>query len=192
MKYLNIILSNKSVFPCCTWAENSDVLTKKNLVEGIEFAITNKLVINVFYPEENISEDIQNLLSTVSHNRIIPNSLKCQKGDIVIIDGWNHFLSINFLPDVTYIVKTTRQDLSENWKHLPFYKNIRIDIKVIDIEGMKDDDFAKYHTVLANMAEAMVDAYATGVFMQCNLLTDRVSLTSMRNCGAGDTPHRTP
>ena len=186
MKYLNIVLSNLSVFPCCGKSEISETITKDILCAGFKYAEDNKLGINVFYPKGDISDDIKTLLSKTPHNRIIPSTVKCQKGDIVVIGNWMDLELIEYLSDVRYIVVTTRKDLGMNWQYLPFDQNVRIDIAVLDLEGMKSDDFDKYHTILANMAESMADAYAKGVHMQCNLLTDRISFNTMHSCGAGE------
>jgi CXXX repeat peptide maturase len=187
MKYLNIVLSSSSVFPCCGPLDGIEFIAEEILCAGLKFAEDNNLEINVFYPKEELPENIQTVLSRAVCNRVIPTSIKAQVGDVVIIDNWAELEYLDFMSGVRYIITTSRADLEKNWQNLPFHQDVRVDIAVLDIAGAKNDDFARYHTILANMADAMTDAYAKGCYMHCNLLTDRVELHNMHNCGAGET-----
>ena len=50
-----------------------------------------------------------------------------------------------------------------------------------------DEDFNTYKVVLAKLAEYVEKLYMGGKSPQLNLLTDRMILKEMNNCGAGDT-----
>ncbi len=186
IKYLNIILNDLSVFPCCKQPTVAKEITEEVLCAGIKYAEENNCLINIFYPYVSVSGEIQKILSTTLHKRVVPLSMKLQKGDVVIIDNWSDLESLDYSSDVRYIIRTSKSHFEKNWQNLPFNQNVRVDIVVDDVAGMDDEDFAKYHTILANMAESMTEPYTKDNYMHCNVLTDRISLKSMHNCGAGD------
>lgn len=187
MKYLNIILNDLSVFPCCEHLATSKEITEEILSAGIKYAEENSCQINVFYPKGEVSGKIQKILSATPHTRVIHTAMKSRKGDVVVMDDWTDLELLEYSPTVQYVIKTSKKELEKNWQNLPLNQYIRFDVVVDDIAGMKDEDLAAYHMILANMAEAMADSYAKGRYMHCNILTDRISLRSMHNCGAGET-----
>ena len=55
------------------------------------------------------------------------------------------------------------------------------------MERFTDADQERYGRWLAQLGEELERLYVNGKSPQLNLLTDRVMLTAMNNCGAGDT-----
>lgn len=56
-----------------------------------------------------------------------------------------------------------------------------------DIEEFAEEDFHSYANVLHALAIEVEKLYVAGKSIQLNLLTDRMMLDKMNNCGAGDT-----
>lgn len=63
----------------------------------------------------------------------------------------------------------------------------RLNIVLTDIETFRADDFDSYKKCLKTLADKLEEQYAAGKSPQLNLLTDRMMLDKMNNCGAGDT-----
>ena len=63
----------------------------------------------------------------------------------------------------------------------------RLNVVIKDIETFTDADFAKYKAFLEEVAAKIELMYVKGKAPQFNLLTDRLMLKQMNNCGAGDT-----
>ena len=61
-----------------------------------------------------------------------------------------------------------------------------MDIRLISTIGFSDEDVDTYRDVLSQMAAMVKREYLEGHPIQFNLLTDRMMLTEMNNCGAGD------
>ena len=89
----------------------------------------------------------------------------------------------------TCVIHTTREELSANLDKAKTLlgKIERLNIVLTDIEAFKDNDIVGYKDTLDSLAERIVDLYKNGKKAQTNLLTDRLLLKGMNNCGAGDT-----
>nr|WP_295289517.1 CXXX repeat peptide maturase [uncultured Prevotella sp.] len=63
----------------------------------------------------------------------------------------------------------------------------RLNVVITDVETFKDADFERYSEELRMLSEEVEKQYVAGKVVQLNLLTDRMMLDKMNNCGAGDT-----
>jgi CXXX repeat peptide maturase len=66
-------------------------------------------------------------------------------------------------------------------------KTERLNIFLCDIDSFNEEDFNKYDYILKILAKEVGTQYKLGNMCQLNILTDRLFLTKMNNCGAGDT-----
>ena len=62
----------------------------------------------------------------------------------------------------------------------------RLNIVITDVEKFTEDQQEAYRTWLGNVGSELEALYVKGKSPQFNLLTDRMMLTNMNNCGAGD------
>ena len=65
-------------------------------------------------------------------------------------------------------------------------KIARLNVVLTDVDKFKDSDIENYKSTLENLADGIVEKYLQGRSVQLNLLTDRLMLSEMNNCGAGD------
>ena len=63
----------------------------------------------------------------------------------------------------------------------------RLNIVITDVESFQEEDFERYKQILEVLSEHLEKLYADGKNPQLNILTDRMMLSAMNNCGAGDT-----
>ena len=57
---------------------------------------------------------------------------------------------------------------------------------ITDVETFSDDDLQTYQALLSDLSEVVESEYTKGHAVQFNLLTDRMMLSAMNNCNAGD------
>jgi CXXX repeat peptide maturase len=62
----------------------------------------------------------------------------------------------------------------------------RLNVVITDIDSFKEEDFERYKQILETLSECLEKLYADGQTPQLNILTDRMMLSAMNNCGAGD------
>ena len=90
--------------------------------------------------------------------------------------------------DVPLVLRVSKQELLANEERIAnmLGKTPRLNIVLTDVETFKDEDFDTYKVVLGRLTEVVKSMYIEGKSPQLNLLTDRMMLKQMNNCGAGD------
>ena len=195
LQYLIILLDDTSTSYC-----HYENLRKKNnlipldaLKAGIRFGMVENLMIQFVYPDYELPQEYKDAIEAIDHSKIVSSqcedaSLK-EEADVIVCHNWADMKCDEIRPDKSFVLRTTKADLIE--KHM-FLKDIlskmaRLNIVITDVEKFTDEDIEKYKEVLHTLAEHIETLYADGKSPQLNLLTDRMMLKEMNNCGAGDT-----
>jgi CXXX repeat peptide maturase len=155
-----------------------------DLRRGIRFAMVENLTIQFVYPDYELPAEYYELINTIDHSDIVPAKLG-RDADVVVLDGWEA------VPphEVVAVIRTTLCDLL---KHVDTVSDrlacvIRLNIVLTDVEKLVNTDQNAYKAFLSRLGEAIERLYVNGHSPQLNLLTDRMMLTEMNNCGAGET-----
>ena len=142
------------------------------------------LLIQIVFPESDIPQEYLNLIDSVDNTKFVP-LCNAKRNDIGVTYSWN---SINKeIECKTIIIHTSLNALLDNGNLLEssFGKFERINIVIRDLEFIHDADLVMYGKWLDRMAERLTNRIVCGSNGQLNILTDRLSLESMRNCNAG-------
>lgn len=185
LTYIIILLDDTSVSYC-----HYDVPERKrklisldDLKAGVLFAMKENLNIQFVYPNYVLPAEYLEVIDTIDHIDIKPNNLS-DEANLVVMNGWEE------VPEnSTCILHTTRKELTSNLSKVEdvLSKATRLNIVLTDVETFKDEDIDDYKKTLGNLAEGIVRLCQKGKNAQLNLLTDRILLSKMNNCGAGDT-----
>lgn len=177
LQYLVILLDDTSVAYC--HAENP--LKERNLIpletlrKAILFGMKENLMIQYVYPEYELPEEYNEVIESIDHIKIgrdvavyneVPSSITAD----------NAVLRISI---ANFIAK--QYDIAAL---LPQVK--RLNICLTDIESFQDEQANDYKKALATLNAVLLNQYKAGKQPQLNILTDRLQLTEMHNCGAGD------
>lgn len=151
------------------------------LRQGIRFGMMENLMIQYVYPDKELPQEYQEMIESIDHSKIKPT-----------IDGadvWVTESIKDIKADVPVVWRTDKQnlfgseaDIKKAMENMP-----RLNIVLTDVETFTDEDFGKYKELLKKLAEHIEKLYVEGKAPQLNLLTDRMMLSKMNNCGAGDT-----
>ena len=190
IQYLVILLDDTSVSFCHYNNSNNErrLMPLDTLKAGIRYAMKENLNVQFVYPDYSLPEEYEETIDSVDHIKIKP-SICSDSADVVIFDNVEKLVGVADLSkSVAYILKTDKHSLFDGVeKLLPIlYKVERLNIVITDIESFTDDDFNTYKTVLDILAKEIEKVYVEGKTVQLNLLTDRMMLDKMNNCGAGD------
>ena len=178
LQYLVILLDDTSVAYC--HAENP--LKERNLIpldflkKAILFGMKENLMIQYVYPEYELPEEYNEVIESIDHIKIgrevavynvVPTSITAENA--VLRLSIADFIAKQYdiaalLPQVT-----------------------RLNICLISIESFKDEQIDDYKNALATLNAVLVNQFKSGKQPQVNILTDRLQLTEMHNCGAGVT-----
>lgn len=200
LQYLIILLSDRST-SFCHYSPGSSPkgegsctpIPLDTLRRGIRFAMRENLMIQFVYPEEELPREILDEIETIDHSKIRPLEGREKDADVLVLNGWETLASdckseaTGF--DVPLVLRTAKAELFERYGELKpvLSRTPRLNVVITDVATFTDEDFGKYKAVLSELSAAVEQLYAEGKSPQLNLLTDRMMLGEMNNCGAGDT-----
>ncbi len=190
MQYIVILLDDTSVSFCHYDNEkaNNRLMPLDTLKSGIQYAMKENLNIQFVYPNFPIPKEYKQAINSIDHTDIKPAA--CANGaDVIVFNGIEELKGITALRNgISCLLRTDRHML---FKHIEdicpiLYRAERLNIVITDIKAFTENDFTAYSKVLNILAKEVENIYASGKTVQLNLLTDRMMLGKMNNCGAGD------
>ncbi len=183
LQYLIILLDDTST-PFCHY---ENLKTERRLMpidtlkQGIRFGMMENLMIQFVYPDYELPVEYAEAIESIDHSKIklVPNG-----ADVLVLNGVRELENV----DVPLVLRVSKQELLANEERIAnmLGKTPRLNIVLTDVETFKDEDFDTYKVVLGRLAEVVKSMYIEGKSPQLNLLTDRMMLKQMNNCGAGD------
>ena len=195
MQYLVILLDDTSTSYC-----HFDNPYKKHrlidideLNEAIRYAMMENLMIQFVYPDYELPQEYKNVIKTIDHSKIVSSLCEDRnivaEADVIVVHDWTGIDYLTFDSNKAYVLRTTKADLFDRYHFLKsvLSKIMRLNVVITDVENFADEDYDKYKQVLHALAEHVEKLYVDGKSPQLNLLTDRMMLKEMNNCGAGDT-----
>lgn len=190
MQYLVIMLDDSSVSYChyARSREKRKLMPLDTLREGIRYAMRENLNVQFLYPSYELPPDYQEAIDSIDHADIKPVGVAGQ-ADVVVLDGWEDVDDCTVWDAPSYVLRTDKEGL---FAHVDeacglLDKLTRLNIVLTDVETFGETDYKRYAEVLQKLADKLETIYLSGGTVQFNLLTDRMMLDKMNNCGAGDT-----
>lgn len=186
-----IILLDKTSTSFCHYnvpKEERQLMPVDVLRKGIVWAMKENVNIQFVYPDHPLPKEYGELIETIDHTKIKPEAQADGGADVVVLMGWKDRIA-DCAEGATCIIHASRQELAENIENVKLLteKATRVNVVLTDIAPFKDEDAENYSQTLDALAGHIVELYAQGRSPQLNLLTDRLVLNQMNNCGAGDT-----
>lgn len=186
LQYLIILLDDTSTSFCHyeNTKTNRKLIPIDLLQKGIRFGMMQNLMIQYVYPDYELPEEYIEVIDSIDHSKIKPN---IDGADIVVLNGFNS-MQIDIV-DVPIVLRIGKNDLLGGVDALLelVNKTPRLNIVLIDVDTFTDVDFVEYEKFLATVSKKIERLYVEGKSPQLNILTDRMMLSEMNNCGAGDT-----
>ena len=190
VQYLIILLDDTAV-SFCHYGNNRKerrLMPLETLKAGILYGMKENLNIQFVYPGYDLPEEYAAVIESIDHSKIKPAS-KADGADVTVIDGLIEAKTVTISDGETYVLRLTKQEMFAGHDAIVnlLENATRLNVVLTDVETFTDDDFAKYKDVLACLAKDVERMYAGGKSPQLNILTDRMMLDKMNNCGAGET-----
>ena len=193
IQYLVILLDDTSVSFCHYQNDKKErnLMPFETLKAGIVYAMKENLNIQFVYPNYSLPKDYLEAMDSIDHTVIKPASLG-DEADVMAMDGINQIPSTktnDCKQGVSYVLRRSKHELFEEIANVCALLNKveRLNVVITDVENFTDADFERYSEVLRMLSEEVEKLYVAGKVVQSNLLTDRMMLDKMNNCGAGDT-----
>lgn len=193
IQYLVILLDDTSVSFCHYQNDKKErnLMPFETLKAGIVYAMKENLNIQFVYPNYSLPKDYLEAMDSIDHTVIKPASFG-DEADVMAMDGINQIPSTkanDFKQGVSYVLRLSKHELFEEIANVCALLNKveRLNVVITDVENFTDADFERYSEVLRMLSQEVEKLYVAGKVVQLNLLTDRMMLEKMNNCGAGDT-----
>lgn len=190
IQYIVILLDDTSTSFCHYTNEKADrrLIPLQTLKDGICYAMKENLNIQFVYPNYKLPKEYLAAIDSIDHTDIYPAEMS-DNADVVVFDSLIAAKDFVFKEEVAYLIRTDKVSLFNEYKIIGeiLDKVTRLNVVITDIETFTEDDFMAYKSLLSNLAERVEQIYVSGKSPQLNLLTDRIMLEKMNNCGAGDT-----
>lgn len=156
---------------------------------GIRFGMMENLMIQYVYPDYELPAEYTEVIESIDHSKIKASLLTPLRGEGKDADVWVTESIKGIKRDVPVVWRTDKQSLFDSEEDITkALKSVpRLNIVLTDIETFTDEDFAAYKILLEKLSKTIEKMYVEGKVPQLNLLTDRMMLQKMNNCGAGET-----
>ncbi|MBQ9186909.1 MAG: CXXX repeat peptide maturase [Prevotella sp.] len=194
LQYLIILLDDTSTSYC--HYENIRTIHKliplDILKAGIKFGMMENLMIQFVYPDFELPVEYKEAIESIDHNNIVSSLCKdtdvLAVADVTVFHDWAGIVYANLDKEKCYALRTTKDDLFERFLFLKdvLSKVARLNVIITDIESFREEDFLRYNQVLHVLSEHVEKLYADDKMPQFNILTDRMMLSQMNNCGAAE------
>ncbi len=194
LQYLIILLDDKSTSYChCINGKSvGRLIPLRTLKAGIRFGMMENLMIQFVYPNDELPQEYKDVVESIDHSKIVPATCEDKvligEADVIVLNAWEDIQKIGFDLEKSYVLRTDKKELFGRYKQLKDLLSsvARLNVVITDVDTFTDEDFEKYKEVLAALSEEVEKIFVDGKSPQLNLLTDRLMLKDMNNCGAGD------
>lgn len=181
-----IILLDDTSTSFCHYDVNKTgrLISLDHLRRGIRFAMVENLTIQMVYPGYELPAEYHEAINTIDHSDIAPSTWH-HDADVIVLDGWETVPP----QGAVAVIRTTLADLLRHADTVSDWLSVvtRLNIVLTDVDMFAESDQEAYKAFLTRVAESIERLYVNGHSPQLNTLTDRMMLTAMNNCGAGDT-----
>ena len=184
LQYLIILLDDTSTSFCHydVTKQERRLIPLETLKQGIRFGMMENLMIQYVYPDYELPEEYNAVIESIDHSKIKPNDVET---DVLVLNGCADVEDVN----VPVVLRVGKQALFDNEDMVAelMDKTPRLNVVLTDEETFADEDFTTYKSVLERLSTKIEKKYLDGISVQLNILTDRMMLSQMNNCGAGNT-----
>lgn len=139
------------------------------------------LRIQFVYPDYKLPPEYYDTIETIDHVDI----KHLEDADVTIFEGLYEIRDINA---TSIVIRLTKDELFDGYKKIiPLLDSQRhISVVITDIDRFYSEDFKKYKTVLSYISTNAEKLTLEYKMPQISILTDRLLLSDMNNCNAGD------
>lgn len=193
IQYIVILLDDTSVSFCHYPNKKRErkLMSLDTLKAAILYAMKENLNVQFVYPDEPLPAEYEEAIEGIDHVKIKPYAVS-DGADVVVVNGVDEAESLINNGEkfgASYVLRIDSKTLFAQSSLIVSILNTvaRLNIVITDLESFSNADFDAYKLWLQKINKSVASLYVEGKSPQFNLLTDRMMLDGMNNCGAGDT-----
>jgi CXXX repeat peptide maturase len=158
------------------------------LADAVALARRQDLALTFLFGKTRPPARLERLLESVAHSKIVPAALERDyPGAIVVLDAdaREDFSALHDSLDRNLILRLARPKGAAQLVETLLGKFRRLSLHFTAVEYFTEADTAIHEEELSRIAKLLAAAYRSGGGPEVNVLSDRLMLKTMRNCGAG-------
>lgn len=188
LQYLVVLLDDTSV-SFCHYQNNDGVkklISLDDLKQAIRFGMMENLYIQFVYPSEPLPSEYLETIETIDHCKVLPYELKHEGNHVYVLDNWNDLTKAKH--GKVFVLRTSKSMLFSNYRDLieAVKRGCVVNLVILDVETFNEEDFIAYKDILSQFVNEFGGMIDKDEMPQQNIITDRLILKEMNNCGAGD------
>lgn len=194
LNYLIVVVEHNATSFCCYASKDDNksyLIPLDLLTEVIDYAIKNRIFISFLYGNSVLPSEYLEVIETVEHIKImsLDNNVSDENAVIIIdVDKNQQHISVLKDSDLTNIIlRVGNNDLiilhSLVIQLIGKFRRLNIILK--DIEKFDELSSGIYQDQFQKIRELLEKEYRKGNYLEINVISDRLFLTNMNNCGAG-------
>ncbi len=178
LQYLAILLDDTSVAYC--HADNPlkvrNLMPLDTLKKAILFGMKENMMIQYVYPDYELPEEYGDVIESIDH-------VKIGRDVVVYNDVPTAIIAANAV-----LRLSVEEFIAKQYDIAALLMQVqRLNICLTNIETFKDIQQEDYKQALATLNAVLLNQYKSNKRPQINILTDRLNVAQMHNCGAGET-----
>lgn len=192
LRYLIILLDDTSTSFChydIPKNRGNYLIDLGNLKKGIQFAMMENLMVQFVYPKDNLPSEYIEVINSIDHIDIKPFvEGRTMNADVVVFNELPLNLADQNYPNSVFRLTFQEFDLFPHYLAKEVFQHVkRLSIVIKKTDPFLAWDLDIYKKKLKEMSEWIEEELLKGNTPQWNVITDRIVLSNMNNCGAGDT-----
>lgn len=176
LQYLVILLDDTSVAYC--HADN--LLKERNLMpldtlkKAILFGMRENLMIQYVYPDYDLPQEYNDVIESIDHTKI--------GKDVKVFND----VTLSSTAGTAILRLTVADLIAKQYDVAVMMSQVaRLVICLKDVELFQDEQIEDYKKALSTLSAMVLNLRKSGHESEVNILTDRLALKEMHNCGAG-------
>ena len=187
LQYLVVLLDDTSV-SFCHYQNNEGVkklISLDDLKQAIRFGMMENLYIQFVYPSIPLPSEYLEVIETIDHCKILPYRLKHEGNNVYVLDNWEDLTKAKY--GEMFVFRTSKSMLFSHYSDLieAVKRGCIVNLVILDVDTFNEKDFISYKSILSQMVNDFGRMVDKDEMPQLNIVTDRLILKQMNNCGAG-------
>ena len=187
LKYLIVQLDDTSP-SFCHYTNNKTarkLIALDALRNGLVWAMKENLMIQFVYPDYKLPKEYLELIDSVDHIDIKPAN---EDSDVTVFEGKASLLNLKENIYHHVVLRLSKNELFDSIDDIQAVLNVQSSLNIVmtDIELFNEEDYVSYKRVLEKLSTMVIEKMREARPININLLTDRLLLSTMNNCNAGN------
>lgn len=183
--YLIVLLDDTSTSfcHCDNPYKEHNLMPLDTLREAFQFAWRQNLNIQIVYPDYILPNEYYEIINEVGHTDIVPLEI-ANTVEIAIVNSTKTAVPVD-VPNI--VVRDTFKNIVASYDSIKSMLGCgrNISLVITDVPSVSREELVEYQKLLSKLGKYIANSILNGKILQLSNITDRLTLSKMKNCDAG-------